>query len=97
MTPLYLRLKEWFNENYGHLGYNLSTFYDINNDMIPRVDVLYFGTTTKLSGLNIEKIMDFTAGDTNLRKLLFEALFRQYGYRTDCDFTPIKQVKEFKL
>ena len=97
MTPLYRRLKKWFNENYSHLGYDLSTFYDINNDLVPRFDVLYFGTTTKLTELNLEKIMDFTAGDSDLRKLLFDALFRQYGYRVDEDFLPLKRVKEFKL
>ena len=97
MTPLYRILKEWFVENYGHLGYDLSTFYDINNDLVPRVDVLHFGRTTKLGGLNIKKIMDFTAGDSDLRKLLFDALLRQYGYRVDGDFLPIKQIKEFKL
>ena len=97
MTPLYQRLKKWFNENYGHLGYDMSTFYETNNDLICRFDVLYFGTTTELNGLNLEKIMDFTAGNSDLRKLLFDALFRQHGYRVDGDFTPIKQVKEFKL
>jgi hypothetical protein len=30
MTPLYQRLKKWFRENYGHLGYDLSPFYDID-------------------------------------------------------------------
>lgn len=97
MTPLYQRLKQWFNENYGHLGYDLSTFYQNSDDLICRFDVLYFGTITELNGLNLEKIMDFTAGNSELRKLLFDALFRQHGYRIDGDFTPIKQIKEFKL
>jgi hypothetical protein len=41
--------------------------------------------------------MDFTAGDSGLRKLLFDALFRQHGYSVDNDFIPLKQIKEFKL
>ena len=97
MTPLYQRLKKWFKENYGHLGYDLSTFYDIDNDLICRFDILRFGRKTEIKELNLEKIMDFTAGDSDLRKLLFDALFRQHGYNVNNDFVPLKQVKEFKL
>ena len=96
MTPLYQRLKQWFNENYSHLGYDMSTFYQ-TDDFVCRFDILQHGEITKLQSLNLEKIMDFTAGNSELRKLLFDALFRQHGYRIDGDFTPIKQIKEFKL
>ena len=41
--------------------------------------------------------MDFTANDGELRKLLFNALLKQYGYRVDNDFTQLKKIKEFKL
>jgi len=41
--------------------------------------------------------MDFTAGDSGLRKLLFDALFRQHGYNVGNDFIPLKKIKEFKL
>ena len=41
--------------------------------------------------------MDFSGSDRELRKLLFDALFRQYGYRVDNDFSPLKEIKEFKL
>ena len=97
MTPLYQKLKIWFRENYGHLGYDLSTFYDIDNDLICRFDILRFGRKTEIRGLNLERIMDFTAGDSDLRKILFDALFRHHGYRVDGDFLPLKQIKEFKL
>jgi hypothetical protein len=97
MTPLYQKLKIWFRENYGHLGYDLSPFYDIDNDLICKFDILRFGRKTEIKELNLEKIMDFTAGDSGLRKLLFDALFRQHGYSVGNDFTPLKQIKEFKL
>ena len=52
-----------------------------------------------LSEVNVvlEKIMAFTANDEELRKLLFNALLKQYGYRVDNDFTPLKEIKEFRL
>jgi hypothetical protein len=97
MTPSYQRLKKWFKENYGHLGYDLPTFYIIDSDLICRFDILRFGRETKIKNLNLGKIMDFTANDSDLRKLLFDALFRQYGYNVGNDFIPLKQIKEFKL
>lgn len=96
MTPLYLRLKEWFNENYGHLGYDMSTFYQ-TDDLICRFDILQYGEMTKIQNLNLEKIMDFTVGNSELRKLLFDALFRQQGYRLDNDFVPLKKINKLKL
>ena len=97
MTEVYQRLKIWFLENYGHLGYDLSPFYDIDDDLICRFNILQFGRKTEIKELNLEKIMDFTAGDSSLRKLLFDALFRQHGYSVGNDFIPLKQIKEFKL
>ena len=97
MTEVYQRLKRWFRENYGHLGYDLSPFYDIDDDLIFRFDIFKFGRKTEIKELNLEKIMDFTAGDSGLRKLLFDALFRQHGYSVGNDFIPLKQIKEFKL
>jgi hypothetical protein len=97
MTQLYQTLKIWFSENYGQLGFNLSPFYYIKNDISPKFNILRFGGRTEINGLSLKKIMDFTAGDSDLRKLLFDALFRQHGYNMDNDFVPLKQVKEFKL
>lgn len=97
MTQLYQTLKIWFLENYGQLGFNLSPFYYINNDLLPRFNILRFGSRTEINGLSLEKIMDFTVGDSDLKKLLFDALFRQHGYNLGNDFVPLKQVKEFKL
>ena len=97
MTEVYQRLKRWFRENYGHLGYDLSPFYYIDDDLICRFNILQFGRKTEIKELNLEKIMDFTAGDSSLRKLLFDALFRQHGYSVGNDFIPLKQIKEFKL
>ena len=94
---IYHILKRWFRINYSHLGYDLTPYYTVGEDLIPKFDILKFGRETEIKELNLEKIMDFTSGNRELRKLLFDALFRQYGYRVDNDFTPLKQVKEFKL
>ena len=93
---LYYIFKRWFKVQYGHLGFTVSNCYS-SSDLIFRIDILQYNEITRLNNLNLEKIMDFTAGNSDLRKMLFDALFRQYGYRLDGDFTPIKQVKEFKL
>jgi hypothetical protein len=93
---MYDSFKRWFRRNYGHLGYDLTPCYNDEN-LVPKFDILRFGRETELKELNLEKIMDFSAGDRELRKLLFDALFRQHGYRVDNDFTPLKEIKEFKL
>ena len=97
MTEVYQKLKIWFRENYGHLGYDLSTLTLYGDDLICKFDILQCGRETEIKDLNLEKIMDFTARDSGLRKLLFDALFRQHGYSVGNDFTPLKQIKEFKL
>jgi hypothetical protein len=93
---MYQRLKSWFRLNYGHIGYDLTPYYNDEN-LVPKFDILRFGRETELKELNLEKIMDFSAGDRELRKLLFDALFRQHGYRVDNDFVPLKQINKFKL
>ena len=93
---IYELFKRWFRINYGHLGYDLTPYYNDEN-LVPKFDILRFGRETELKELNLEKIMDFSAGDRELRKLLFDALFRQHGYRVDNDFTPLKEIKEFRL
>jgi len=93
---MYDSFKRWFIRNYGYLGYDLSPMYSGEN-LVPKFDILRFGRETELKELNLEKIMDFSAGDRELRKLLFDALFRQHGYRVDNDFTPLKEIKEFRL
>lgn len=93
---IYQILKRWFRINYSHLGYSLTPYYNDEN-LVPRFDILRFGRETEIKELNLEKIMDFSAGDGELRKLLFDALFKQHGYRVDNDFTPLKEIKEFKL
>ena len=94
---IYQLLKRWFRVNYSHLGYDLTPYYTVGEDLVPRFDILKFGRETEIKGLNLEKIMDFSAGDGELRKLLFDALFRQHGYRVDNDFIPLKEIKEFRL
>ena len=94
---MYQRLKNWFRLNYSHLGYDLTPYYTVGEDLIPKFDILKFGRETEIKELNLEKIMDFTSRNPEVKKLLFDALFRQHGYRVDNDFTPLKQVKEFKL
>jgi len=93
---MYQILKRWFEFNYNHLGYQVTHCYT-TEDLIIKFDILRFGRETEIKELNLEKIMDFTAGDSDLRKLLFDALFRQHGYNVNNDFVPLKQVKEFKL
>jgi hypothetical protein len=93
---IYHILKDWFLENYGHLGFKLSTYYG-DDDLILRCDIMFNEEISRITGLNIEKVMDFTVGNSDLRKLLFDALLRQNGYRLDNDFMPLKQMKEFKL
>ena len=94
---IYQILKRWFRINYSHLGYDLTPYYTVGEDLVPRFDILRFGRETEIKELNLEKIMDFSVGDVALRKLLFDALFRQHGYRVDNDFTPLKEIKEFRL
>jgi len=93
---IYQLLKRWFRVNYSHLGYDLTPYY-IGEDLVPKFDILKFGRETEIKELNLEKIMDFSGSDRELRKLLFDALFRQYGYRVDNDFSPLKEIKEFRL
>lgn len=93
---IYHILKRWFNANYSHLGFKLSTYYG-NDDLILRCDIMYNNETSRITGIDIEKVMDFTAGDSDLRKLLFDALLKQNGYRLDNDFTPLKKIKQFEL
>jgi hypothetical protein len=93
---IYQILKRWFRINYNHLGYSLTPCYT-TEDLITKFDVLRFGRETEIKELNLEKIMDFSVSDSELRKLLFDALFRQHGYRVDNDFTPLKEIKEFRL
>jgi len=93
---MYKFLKNWFEINYGHLGFSIAPYY-YNEGLEPRFDILKFGGQTEIKDLNLEKIMDFTANDGELRKLLFNALLKQYGYRVDNDFTPLKEIKEFRL
>tara|TARA_R110000803_G_scaffold101737_1_gene169726 strand:- start:236 stop:526 length:291 start_codon:yes stop_codon:yes gene_type:complete len=94
---MYQRLKNWFRLNYSHLGYDLTPYYTVGEDLIPKFDILKFGRETEIKELNLEKITDFTSANPEVKKLLFDALFRQHGYRIDNDFVPLKQVKEFKL
>ncbi len=94
---MYKFLKNWFDINYGHLGFGITPYYHNEGSLEPRFDILKFGGQTEIKDLNLEKIMDFTANDGELRKLLFNALLKQYGYRVDNDFTPLKEIKEFKL
>ena len=93
----YQKLKRWFIENYGHLGYDLSAFYTIDNEIVSRFDILRFGRETEIKQLNLEIIIDVTESDSDLRKLLFDALFRQHGYNVDNNFLPLKKNKEFNL
>ena len=93
---IYHILKDWFLENYGHLGFKLSTYYG-DNSLGLRCDIIINDEISRITGINIGKIMDFTGRDTELRKLLFDALLRQNGYRLDNNFIPLKQIKEFKL
>lgn len=102
MLKDYESLKKWFEESYGHLGYSLSHYYyifgdDFTDNKTINFRVLYFGEKTKIKGISLEKVIDLTTNDNNLRKLLFDALFRQHGYRVDNDFTPIKEMKKIKL
>lgn len=94
---MYQRLKNWFRLNYSHLGYDLTPYYTVGEDLIPKFDILKFGRETEIKELNLEKIMDFTSRNPEVKKLLFDALFRQHGYNVGNDFVPLKQVKEFKL
>jgi hypothetical protein len=41
--------------------------------------------------------MDFTVGNFELRKTIFDTLLQSHGYRLDNDFTPIKKIKQFEL
>jgi hypothetical protein len=84
---MYQILKRWFEFNYNHLGYQVTHCYT-TEDLITKFDILRFGRETEIKELNC---------DGELRKLLFDALFRQHGYRVDNDFTPLKEIKEFKL
>jgi hypothetical protein len=72
---MYQILKRWFEFNYNHLGYQVTHCYT-TEDLITKFDILRFGRETEIKELNLEKIMDFSAGDGELRKLLFDALFR---------------------
>lgn len=94
---MYKFLKNWFEINYGHLGFSITPYYHNEGSLEPRFDILRFGGQTEIKDLNLEKIMDFTANNGELRKLLFDALFRQHGYRVDNDFIPLKEIKEFRL
>ena len=85
---IYELFKRWFRINYGHLGYDLTPCY-ITEDLVTKFDVLRFGRETEIKELNLEKIMDFSVGDGELRKLLFDALFR-------CSFAKFK-VSKFLL
>ena len=64
---IYQILKRWFRINYSHLGYSLTPYYNDEN-LVPRFDILRFGRETEIKELNLEKIMDFSAGDGELRK-----------------------------
>lgn len=85
-------LKVWFDSNYGDLGLCFSDLYLDN-----RFDILYTDGSVFVSELNISKIRNFSKNDTGTLGLLFDAILRHNGQRLDRNFTPIKQVKEFKL
>jgi hypothetical protein len=96
MLETYSDFRRWFNETYGYLSFSMSDFY-VGEMGTLRFDVLHNNNVSDLNNLNIDKILDFIGGDSEMSELLFDALFRQNGYRVDNDFTPLKQVKEFKL
>lgn len=85
-------LKSWFNDNYSDFGLCLSELYLDN-----RFDILHRNGGVFISELNISRIKDFSKNDSGVWGLIFDALLRQHGQRLDHNFTPIKQVKEFKL
>jgi hypothetical protein len=97
MMNSYQILKKWFLENYEHLGFKLSGLYQDEENLNFYFRILHNNNKTVIHRINLEKVMDFTSGDSELRKILFDALLRQNGYRVDGDFTPLKQIKEFNL
>ena len=93
---IYHILKRWFNANYSHLGFKLSTYYGDDSHGL-KCDIMINDEISRITGINIEKVMGFSGRDTELRKLLFDALLKQNGYRLDNDFTPLKKIKQFEL
>jgi hypothetical protein len=97
MNSSYTRLKNWFLDNYGHLGFDLSPLYQDTQDLKFYFGVLYNNNKTEMVRISLERVLDFTVGDKELRKLIFDTLLTTYGYRLDGDFTPIKKIKQFEL
>lgn len=93
----YYRLKFWFLLNYEHLGFDLSPFYQDEDNLKFYFGILYNNNKTGMCRISLENVLDFTTHDLELRKLIFDTLLTTYGYRVDGDFTPIKKVKQFEL
>ena len=97
MNLSYTRLKNWFSDTYNYLGFELSVLYQDEEDLKFYFGVLYNNNKTDMRRINLERVLELTLGDMELRKLIFDTLLTSNGYRIDGDFTPIKQIKEFKL
>jgi hypothetical protein len=97
MIALYAILSTWFDETYGHLGFKISEPYQDGEDLKFYFGILYNNNKTDIRRVNLERVMDFTVGDFELRRLLFNTLLQSHGYRLDNDFTPLKKIKQFEL
>jgi hypothetical protein len=93
----YNRLKNWFSDTYSYLGFELSLLYQDEEDLKFYFGVLYNNNKTDMRRINLERVLEFTFGDTELRKLIFDTLLTSHGYRLDGDFIPIKKIKQFEL
>ena len=97
MIALYAILSTWFDETYGHLGFKISEPYQDEENLKFYFGILHNNNKTDIRRVNLENIMDFTVGDFELRKLIFDTLLQSHGYRLDNDFIPLKKIKEFEL
>ncbi len=93
----YNRLKNWFSDTYNYLGFELSPLFQDEENLKFYFGVLYKNNETDIRRISLERVLDFTLGNWELRKLIFDTLLTSHGYRLDNDFTPIKKINKLEL
>jgi hypothetical protein len=93
----FITLNKWFNETYGHLGFKISEPHQNEEDLKFYFYIQHTNNKTNICRVNLEKIVDLTGDNIELRKMLFTTLLKHHGCKVCFDFRPVKKIKQFEL
>jgi len=96
-------LEEWFLEEFGRLGFDLTPMMYSPESFMPARRVIYQGEVVPYVQITPEAARDLSWHYPTLdvveeyRNLIREALLRFLEERKDKDFKPIRKLNKFKL